>query len=129
MIEREDAENRTHRIESKLDALAVSVDERFQQVDERFTQVDERFNQVDERFKQVDERFNQVDERFKQVDKRFDALSAEMIAQHEETRRYFTITVEQLIAERNLVLDQSTANAERLENHEKRISALERRRS
>ena len=71
--------------------------------------------------------FEQVDKRFEQVDKRFDDLSAQIAAEREESRRHFAIAIEQMKAERNLVLDQSRGNAERLDNHEKRISALERR--
>jgi len=78
-------------------------------------------------FEQVDKRFEQVDKRFEQVDKRFDDLSAQIAAEREESRRHFAIAIEQMKAERNLVLDQSRGNAERLDNHEKRISALERR--
>ncbi|HEX6973823.1 MAG TPA: hypothetical protein VF147_05440 [Vicinamibacterales bacterium] len=76
---------------------------------------------------QGDKLLERILSRFEQVDKRFDVLEAHIADEHEKTRRYFTVAFEQMKAERNLVLDQSSGNAERLDDHERRIRALERR--
>ena len=139
----------------QVDRRFEQVDRRFDQVDRRFEQVDQRFEQVDQRFEQVDQRFEQVDQRFELVDHRFVELSGQIRAQAEEfmrlvlaegekTRRHFDVVAEQMKAERNLALDQSTAamqqtgqlsssnaaaHAEferRLDDHEARILRIER---
>ena len=83
-------------MEQKLDALAVSVDTRFEQVDARFAHVDRRFDEVgaaiaeqrayteyvyeklnqkmDAGFAKVDAGFGNADARFDKVDARFDKV-------------------------------------------------------
>jgi predicted transcriptional regulator len=85
------------------------------------------FEEVSKRFEQVDQRFEQVDQQFEQVQRQFGVLSAQIATEAENTRRHFDIVVEQLKAERNLALDQSMAVADRLDDHERRITKLERR--
>lgn len=87
----------------------------------------ELFGQVDQRFEQVDQRFEQVDQRFEQVQRQFAELSAQIATEAQNTRRHFDMAVEQMKAERNVVLDQSLAARERLDDHERRITKLERR--
>jgi len=87
----------------------------------------ELFEQVDQRFQQVDQRFEQVDQRFEQVQRQFAELSAQIATEAQNTRRHFDMAVEQMKAERNVVLDQSLAARERLDDHERRITRLERR--
>ena len=94
---------------------------------ELFELVDQRFQQVDQRFEQVDQRFEQVDQRFEQVQRQFAELSAQIATEAQNTRRHFDMAVEQMKAERNVVLDQSLAARERLDDHERRITRLERR--
>lgn len=91
---------RVNAIEQKLNALTVSVDERFDRVENllearfelidqafaeqrRFTefvfsglrdQMHARFEAVDRRFDAVDHRFDAADRRFDAVDRRFDAV-------------------------------------------------------
>ena len=113
-------------------------------------EMDVLFGQVNQRFEQVDKRFEQVDRRFEGVDQKLADLSAQIVTQAEQfrqfvtdegekTRRHFDVVVEQMRAERNLVLDQSNAAMlqigliksssieceRRLDDHEGRITKLE----
>lgn len=96
-------------------------------MDARFGDVDARFEQVDARFAQVDARFAQVDARFAQVDARFDRLERQMATEHENTRRYMDVVAEQFREYVKMLADGIGLNTERLDHHEKRITALERR--
>jgi hypothetical protein len=102
------------------------------------TAVEEQFKEVREQFKHVDEQFKHVDEQFKDVHERIRAES-------EESRRHFEMLVEQMKAERNLVLDGSLANTaelrqlrqshladhtlfeQTLADHEERLTQLEKK--
>lgn len=117
-------------VTAKLSTLEAKVDEQFKRVDEQFKRVDEQFKHVDEQFKHVHEQFKHVDERIR--------------AEGEETRRHFNVVVEQMKAERNLVLDAGLANTaelghlrqsqaadhtlfeQTLADHEVRLSQLEK---
>jgi hypothetical protein len=83
-------------MEQKLDALAVSVDTRFEQVDARFAHVDRRFDEVgaaiaeqrayteyvyeklnqkmDAGFAKVDAGFGKVDARFARLERKIDQI-------------------------------------------------------
>lgn len=69
------------RMDARFEAMQKQMDERFQAVDARFEamqkQMDERFQAVDSRFdamqKQMDERFTATDRRFDDMNRRFDA--------------------------------------------------------
>jgi hypothetical protein len=92
----------------------------------------------EEQFKEVREQFKHVDEQFKDVHERIRAES-------EESRRHFEMLVEQMKAERNLVLDGSLANTaelgqlrqshladhtlfeQTLADHEERLTQLEKK--
>ena len=96
MAATDDLDVRVQRVESKIDALGVSVDEmsaehrdhttfaverlatelreRFDGVDTRFDGVDARFNAVDARFNAVDARFDIVDSRLERIEAKFDAV-------------------------------------------------------
>ena len=82
------------RLDSRIDALAVRMNEQERRTDERFQQLTVQTNeqyrqltvqmneqyrqltvQMNERFQQVDEQFRQVDERFRQIDEQFRNLS------------------------------------------------------
>jgi hypothetical protein len=71
----------------------------------------------------------EMDGRFAAVDRRFDRLEAHIEArmqeEHAETRRHFDIVAESLRAEIRLRHEGTDA---RLDNHERRIQALEKRR-
>jgi DNA anti-recombination protein RmuC len=88
-----------------LGSVAAKVTELRKSLGERFEQIDQQFAQVYQRFEQVDQRFEQVDQRFERVDERFDTLANEIRTEGERTRRHFNVVVEQIKAERNLVLD------------------------
>jgi hypothetical protein len=91
-------------------------------------EMDAQFAAVRERFAEVDARFGQVDARFEQVDARFDWLEQRMVAEHETTRRYMDIVAEQFGEYVKMLADGIGLNTERLDRHEKRITALEERR-
>jgi hypothetical protein len=92
---------------------------------------------------EIDARFREVDSRFAAVDVRFDALESRLSAEHETTRRYMDVLIEQVKAEYRLGLDKMTAMEQRLasvvasnasehttftailQQHEVRITALE----
>ena len=91
-------------------------------------EMDAQFAAVRERFAEVAARFAQVDARFEQVDARFDRLEQRMVAEHETTRRYMDIVAEQFGEYVKMLADGIGLNTERLDRHEKRITALEERR-
>jgi chromosome segregation ATPase len=98
------------------------------------THVDAAFKQVDERFEQVDRRFEQVDRRFDWVDQRFDELRAQMSALYESLRDDIHTVADGVaanatsLAELTRVLTADRARYDgRLDNHEARITSLERR--
>ena len=139
-------------LKTAMDAGFAQVNERFTRVDERFVGIDERFDRIDERFDRIDERFAQVDERFARVDAQFVEVRADIAALDTriesskiETRRYFDVIAEHLrsdiallagaVASISTMLERSLAEnasehrviASALDNHEIRLTALERR--
>jgi hypothetical protein len=60
-----------------------------------------------------------------EMDGRFSELKAEMREEHVETRRHFDVVAKSLRAEIRLRLEGTDT---RLDNHERRIQALEKRR-
>ena len=84
--------------------------------------------EMDAQFAAVRERFAEVDGRFEQVDARFDRLEQRLVAEHESTRRYMDIVAEQFGEYVKMLADGIGLNTERLDRHEKRITALEERR-
>jgi hypothetical protein len=81
--------------------------------------------EIEGRFADVDRRFGEVDRRFTEVDRRFDRLEARMHEEHIETRRHFDVIAEQLRTDMKLMVEGCYS---RLDNHERRIQALEKRR-
>jgi hypothetical protein len=80
---------------------------------------------MDARFEQVDARFEQVDTRFARVDAQFDELKAEIKAEGETTRRHFDIVAEQFREFTKVLADGIARNTDRLDDHERRITAIE----
>jgi len=82
--------------------------------------------EIDGRFRdltmEMDGRFAEVDRRFDRLETHFEACLRE---EHVETRRHFDIVAESLRAEIRLRLEGTDA---RVDNHERRIQALEKRR-
>ncbi|MEO5895621.1 MAG: hypothetical protein ABIS06_07960 [Vicinamibacterales bacterium] len=69
---------------------------------------------VDTIEQKLDRLSDSVDRRFEQVDQRFELVLQAIAAEGEKTRRHFDVTVEQIKAERDLVLDLGIANGKRL---------------
>ena len=88
--------------------------------------MDARFEQVDARFERVDARFEQVDARFESVETQLRALRAEMKTEAETTRRHMDIRAEEFRDYVKVLADGIARNTERLDNHEQRITAIER---
>jgi hypothetical protein len=91
-------------------------------------------------FKRVDDEFvavrTEVQAGFKRVDDQFVAvrtemqalrteLRAEMKAEGETTRRHFDIVAEQFRESVKVLADGTARNTERLDDHDKRLTALE----
>ncbi len=102
---------------AEMKAQFAEADQRFAQVDQRFEQVDQRFEQVDQRFEQVDQRFAQVDDRFDKVDERLDALDTRITSEGVATRRHFDVVAEDLKSQIRLIASGVTANTTTLERH------------
>jgi len=71
---------------------------------------------------EMDGRFAAVDRRFDRLEARFEARLRE---EHVETRRHFDVVAESLKAEIRLRFEGTDGS---LDNHERRIQALEKRR-
>lgn len=82
MAATDDLDVRVTRVESKIDALGVSVDEMSADhrdhtdfaVERLATELRSRFDAVDARFDAVDTRFDAVDSRLERVEAKFDAV-------------------------------------------------------
>ena len=93
--------------------------------------IEARFEQVDKRFEQVDTRFEQIDRRFEQVDTRFDELKGQLRTEIETVDARVKLVYEVVVAQtaKNTTIDAEHATLHRrLDNHDVRILALERRR-
>lgn len=101
----------------KVDELKAAMDAQFLEMKAQFTEVDQRFAQVDERFTQVDERFTQVDERFDKVDERLDTLDTRITTEGVDTRRHFDVVAEDLKSQIRLIASAVVANTATLERH------------
>jgi hypothetical protein len=76
-------------------------------------------------FKKVDDQFKKVDDRFKKVDDQFADLQAEIRSEGETTRRHFDIVAEQFKEYVKVLADGTARNTERLDDHDRRLTALE----
>jgi hypothetical protein len=66
-----------------------------------------------------------IDRRFERVDRRFADLDRRSREEHIETRRHFDVVAESMKTEIRLMLEGTDT---RLDDHERRIQALEKRR-
>src|SRR5690349_18952192 len=81
--------------------------------------------------KSIEARFEQVDRRFEQVDTRFDELKAQLRTEIETVDARVKLVYEVVVAQtaKNTTIDAEHATLHRrLDNHDVRILALERRR-
>ena len=62
------------RLDRRIDALALSMDERDRRTDDRFGQVNEQFrhltDQMNEQFRQMNEQFRELSEQFRELSER-----------------------------------------------------------
>jgi outer membrane murein-binding lipoprotein Lpp len=112
-------------LDDKVDALSSTVDGLSSTVDGLSSTVGALSSSVDERFNAVDKRFDAVDKRFDAMDKRFDAMDTRILQEAETTRRHFDIVAEQFKDYVKVLADGTARNTERLDDHEKRLQALE----
>ena len=80
-------EDRFDQLETKMDSLIATVDQ-------KFAGVDKRFDSVDQKFAGVDKRFDSVDLKFAGVSERFDDLSQRVGVLHEDVKRDFRFSLE-----------------------------------
>jgi hypothetical protein len=92
--------------------LKAEMDVRFHELK---TEMDGRFHELK----------TEMDGRFDAVDRRFDRLEVRITEGEAATRRHFDIVAESLRAEIRLRLEGTDS---RVDNHERRIQALEKRR-
>jgi len=78
--------------DTSIDDLADAINALATTMEKRFDGVDKRFDGVDKRFDGVDKRFDGVDKRFESIDKRFDRQDIEI---KEIKNQLFTMTSEQ----------------------------------
>jgi len=109
-------------LRERIDALSGRTETRFGGVDLQLERIHQRFEQIDERFEQVDQRFEQVDRRFEQLET---TLRAEIRESAVETRRYMDILYEKFHADVQRVFEGYDHQATVLDDHERRIQALE----
>ena len=100
-----------------MDAQFAEMKAQFAEADQRFARIDQRFERVDQRFEQVDQRFAQVDDRFDKVDERLDALDARITSEGVATRRHFDVVAEDLKSQIRLITSAVAANTTTLERH------------
>ena len=98
-------------------------------LEEYLTSIKQDFNHLDERldkdFQAIDQRFEAIDQRFEAVDNRFDRLEERLDSQDnwlEEIARNMA-KVLHLVVDQGIVIKQIN---DKLFNHERRITALER---
>jgi len=105
----------------KIDARFTAIDKRFDAVDERFDAVDGRFDAVAKRFDAVDKRFDAVDERFERIEERIDGTDERIDNLSERMDQRFSEVFQKLAD-----LSETRALIQRVENHEKRLTAAEK---
>ena len=77
-------------------------------------------------FKEVQEKFVEVHEEFVAVRTEMQGIRAEIKAEGETTRRHFDIVAEQSREHVKLLADGIVRNTERLDEHDTRLTALEK---
>jgi BMFP domain-containing protein YqiC len=80
-------------------------------------------------FKKVDDHFKNVDDQFVAVRTEMQAfraeLKAEIRSEGETTRRHFDVVAEQFKEYVKVLADGTARNTERLDDHDRRLTALE----
>ncbi|MFH1261906.1 MAG: hypothetical protein V1495_00450 [Pseudomonadota bacterium] len=83
--------------------------------------VDQRFEAIDQRFEAIDQRFEAIDQRFEAVDRRFDQLDQKI----DDTKNFLGVLIEDLRTKLELTLEILSPFADKVTNHEERITAAE----
>lgn len=109
-----------NRIETRLG----DHDRQFERIETRLDGHDRQFERIEARFKQIDERFDNVDAQFQSLRAE---MTAEMKAEGEATRRHFDMVTEHMRDVVKLVAEGTVRNTERLDDHERRLTRIERK--
>jgi hypothetical protein len=109
-----------------IEELRTEMQAGFRTVDEELvairTEMKAGFSRVDEQFSRVDDRFTRVEDEFKSV-------RAEIKAEGEATRRHFDIVAEDMKDLIKIVAEATAQNTQRLNDHETRLTTLEKPRA
>ncbi len=125
------------RVDDEFVAVRTEMKAGFNRVDDEFvavrTEMKAGFKRVDDEFvavrTEVQAGFKRVDDQFVAVGTKMEALRtelrADMKAEGETTRRHFDIVAEQFKEYVKVLADGTARNTERLDDHDKRLAALE----
>jgi hypothetical protein len=121
------------RVDDQFVAFRVEVQAGFKRVDDEFVAVrvemQTGFKRVDDEFVAVrvetQTGFKRVDDEFVAVRTEVQALRTELRAEGETTRRHFDIVAEQFKEYVRVLADGTARHTERLDDHDKRLTALE----
>ncbi len=102
-------------------------------MERRFDTMERRFDAMEQRFGGLEQRFDGLEQRFDGLEQRFDGLERTMVDKNElassaaETRRHFDVVAESIRADVRLFADPIRGHTDQLNQHETRITRLERR--
>ena len=88
---------------------------------------------MEQRFDTMERRFDAMEQRFDGLEQRFDGLARTAVTKSElessaaETRRHFDVVAESIRAEMRLYADPIRSHTDQINQHETRITRLERR--
>lgn len=110
-----------------VDELHAKMEAEFRAVDGEFKAIDSRFKAIDSQFKAVDGQFKAVREEFKAVRTDIKSLDQHITTEGVNTRQHFDVVAEHFKEYTKALADGIGRNTERLDEHDKRITILERR--
>jgi len=107
----------------RIDALSGRTEARFGGVDLQLERINRRFEQIDQRFEQVDQRFDQLETTLRAEIR----ASGELLRRdiEETTHRYMDMLYEKFHADVQRVFEGYDHQGTVLDDHERRIQALE----
>jgi hypothetical protein len=105
-----------------IDNLRTEMLAGFEGIDERFAEVDERFVRIDERFTRIDERITAEGIAIRRY------IDERITAEGETTRRHFDVVAEDLRDMIRIIAEGTPHDTQRLDDHETRLTRLEKRR-
>jgi chromosome segregation ATPase len=117
----------------QIDQRFEQIDQRFEKIDQRFEKIDQRFEKIDQRFEKIDQRFEKIDQRFEKIDQRFEAIDDRFDNLVDEVTRnvigHMEMLFESLRSDIRVFAEGLKGQGIKLEEHEKRITKLEKRKS